>query len=35
MSGTVVLDVFAPDGTPVGSFPHTVTFTRIRVEPVD
>ena len=35
MSGTVILDVFAPDGTPVGSFPHTVTFTRIMVEPVN
>ena len=35
MTAYVVLDVFAPDGTPVGSFPHTVTFTRIKVEPAD
>jgi hypothetical protein len=35
MSGTAILDVFAPDGSPAGSFTHTVTFTRLKVEPVD
>jgi hypothetical protein len=34
-SGTAILEIFAPDGTPSGPFQHAVTFTRIRVEPVD
>ena len=29
------MDVFAPDGSLVVSFPHTITFTRIKVEPLD
>jgi hypothetical protein len=35
MNGTVKVDVFAPDGSLVVSFPHTIQFTRIKVERLD
>jgi hypothetical protein len=35
MNGTATVDVFAPDGTLVVTFLHTVRFTRIEVEPFD
>ncbi len=35
MNGTAKIDIFAPDGTLAVSFLHTVSFTRIKLEPLD
>jgi hypothetical protein len=35
ISAAVTVDILAPDGTTVGSFPHTASFTRIKVEHPD
>jgi hypothetical protein len=35
MNGRARIDIFAPDGTLAVSFLHTVSFTRIKIEPLD
>ena len=35
LSGDAKVDVFDPDGNLVVTFPHTILFTRITVEPLD